>query len=107
MYVLFGQFDVQPEHRVAFIEALIADGRGSCRDEPGTLRLDIIQDADDPCRIYVYEVYTGEAAFTAHLQGPHYQRVLEISRDWFAAPIKMVAHGASIWPPDDDSAWRK
>jgi autoinducer 2-degrading protein len=41
-------------------------GTGAVVDEPGCLRFDVIQDANDANRIWFYEVYKDEAAFQAH-----------------------------------------
>ena len=38
------------------------------------MRFDIIQDADDPDRVYFYEVWRDEAALDAHRASPHLAR---------------------------------
>ena len=45
---------------------------GAVHDEFGCLRFDVIQDANDKNRIWVYEVYKDEAAFFAYTHAPHY-----------------------------------
>ena len=51
---------------------MLGDAKGSVNDEPGCLRFDVIQDAGDPNRIWLYEVYVDEAAFQEHLKAPHF-----------------------------------
>ena len=70
MYSIFVTIDIQPEHVDAFIEASVGDAQGSTRDEPGCFRFDMHQDAENPARFYLYEVYRDVAAFEAHLETP-------------------------------------
>ena len=104
MYALLVQFDVLPEHRDAFIQVLIEDGRGSLRDEPGTLRFDVVQDGDNPNRFYLYEAYRDRAAFDAHLQGPHFRKAWASIEPWLAAPGIALGSGVTIFPPSNDGA---
>ena len=72
MHSIFVTVNVHPEHVDAFISAGDGDAQGSVRDEPGCFRFDIHQDVEVPTRFYLYEVYTDEAAFQAHLETPHF-----------------------------------
>ena len=45
--------------------------------EPGNLRFDVLQQADDPDRFVLYEVYRDEAGMKAHKETPHYARWAE------------------------------
>jgi hypothetical protein len=67
MYVIIAPIQIQEGHKDAFIEAMVKDARNSVNYEPEYLRFDVIQDANDPNRIWLYEVYQDEAAFQAHL----------------------------------------
>ncbi len=103
MYVLIVTLQVKPERRAQFMEAMLGDARGSNLDEPGCLRFDVLQDAEDPNRILLYEVYRDEAAFKVHQQAPHYLKWRETVRDWFASPaVRNVCRNE--YPPDQ--AWR-
>jgi hypothetical protein len=51
------RFDVKPEHREAFIQAVAEHGRVAVPTEPGTLRFDVIANQDDPIRVFLYEAY--------------------------------------------------
>jgi len=62
MYVIIAPIQVQEGHKGAFLEAVVEDARSSVNHEPGCLRFDVIQDANDPNRIWLYEVYKDEAA---------------------------------------------
>ena len=70
MLALMVAMKIKPGHRDAFLEALLGDARGAVYDEPGCLRFDVLQDANDPHTVYLYEVYRDEAALAAHRQAP-------------------------------------
>ena len=53
MQVLLVDIQVKPKHLEAFIEATLDDARGSVQNEPGCLRFDVLQDAQDPNRIHL------------------------------------------------------
>ena len=71
MIALLVTIRIQPQHREAFMEAMLDDARHSVQDEPGCLRFDVLEDVDDPSRIFLYEVYRDEEALEAHRQAPH------------------------------------
>ena len=95
---------IKPEHRDAFIKAMLDDARGSVENEPGCLRFDVVQDLDDANRIHLYEVYLDEEALAAHRQAPHYLKWRETVRDWHAAD-PVARQCVTVFPPDSD--WRK
>ncbi len=68
------------------------------------MRFDVIQDASDGNRIWLYEVYRDEEAFQAHTQSPHFIKFREASADWREqAGLQGAGRGASnIWPPDNE-----
>ena len=72
MYVIIAPIQIKDGVKEQFLEAMLPNAQGSANTEPGCLRFDVIQDAGDPNRIWLYEVYTDEAAFQAHQQSPHY-----------------------------------
>src|ERR1700737_3540137 len=63
---------VKPEGRERFLKAIEVDALGSERDEPGCLRFNVLQDAQDQNVYYFYEAYRDEAAPEAHRVAPHY-----------------------------------
>ena len=56
MLALMVTIKIKPGHREAFMEAMLGDARGSAYDEPGCLRFDVLQDANDPHTLYLYEL---------------------------------------------------
>lgn len=90
---------IKPERRDEFLAAIETDALGSERDEPGCVRFNVLQDANDENTYYFYEVYTDEAAVAAHREAPHYA-VWKAAADTLAAPTERVeCH--SVFPADD------
>lgn len=103
MYVILVPIQIKDGHKQEFIEAMLDDAKGSVNNEPGCLRFDVIQDASDPNRIWLYEVYKDEAAFDAHRQAPHFIKWRDTVKDWRAEGAPGGTRGgANIWPPDSD-----
>ena len=101
MKVLCVTVQITPEHRVAFMEAMLDNARGSVNNEPGCLRFDVLQDDSNPDRICLYEVYRDDAAIEAHRQAPHYLRYRQMVQDRLAADP--VAHRCTnVFPADAD-----
>ena len=63
---------VKPDAVDSFINATISNHRESVK-EPGNLRFDFIQQADDPCKFMIYEVFEDENASANHKTTAHYQ----------------------------------
>jgi autoinducer 2-degrading protein len=76
---------VKPEHRREFIAATFDNHRASVR-EPGNLRFDVLQSADDPARFILYEAYASAEAATAHKQTAHYLSWRDAVAPWMAEP---------------------
>jgi (4S)-4-hydroxy-5-phosphonooxypentane-2,3-dione isomerase len=74
---------VKPETREAFIAASLENARNTIQ-EPGNLRFDVLQQADDPNRFMLYEVYRDDAGAKAHKATAHYARWSETVKDWMA-----------------------
>ena len=102
MYVIIAATQIKQGFKDRFIEEMIADARGSVNDEPGCLRFDVIQDANDPNRIWLYEIYQDEAAFQKHMKGPNYIKWNDAVEGWWEQGPGGAGRGAyNIWPPDD------
>lgn len=105
MYVIVATLNMKPEKKKDFIAAMLDDARGSVMDEPGCLRFDVIQDEEDPNRIYLYEVYKDKAAFDAHTKAPHFIKWRDTVKDWYSATPNVVGKGTNIYPID--AKWRQ
>ncbi len=101
MIALLVTIRIQPQHREAFMEAMLDDARHSVQDEPGCLRFDVLEDVDDPSRIFLYEVYRDEEALEAHRQAPHFLRWKHATRNWFDGEL-VVEQAAPVYPAGED-----
>ena len=108
MYVIIAPIQIKEGFIDQFKEEIILDAKGSVNDEPGCLRFDVIQDAEDPNRIWLYEVYVDEDAFQAHTETPHFARWRDATADWREdSGLQGAGRGASvIWPPGDHDHWK-
>jgi autoinducer 2-degrading protein len=104
MYVVCVNVFVTPGHEQEFIQAVEKNHLGTVR-EPGALRFDVLQAADDPTRFVLYEVYQDEAAFRAHQQTGHYLTWKQTVADWMAQPRQAIKCN-SVFPASEDQAWR-
>ncbi len=71
MRIVLVHVHVKPEFLQAFQQASIENASHSVQ-EPGIARFDVIQQADDPTRFVLVEVYRDAAAAAAHKETAHY-----------------------------------
>ncbi len=90
---------VKPEFVVAFRQATVENARESVR-EPGVARFDVIQQADDPTRFVLVEVYRSAEAPAQHKQTAHYQRWRDTVAEMMAEPRASVKY-SNVFPPDE------
>lgn len=98
MLVVHVYVQVKPESVEAFRRATIENARASVR-EPGIARFDVVQQADDPTRFVLLEVYRTADAPAAHKDTPHYQTWRDTVADMMAAPRTSVKF-ANVFPAD-------
>jgi autoinducer 2-degrading protein len=91
---------VKAESLDAFREATIDNARHS-REEPGVARFDVIQQAGDPCRFMLLEVYRSSEAVAAHKETAHYLRWRDTVADMMAEARSSVKF-SNVFPPDDE-----
>ena len=71
MLIVHVHVHVKPESIEAFKAATLINARASVL-EPGVLRFDVVQQADDPTRFVLIEIYRDAAAQAAHKETQHY-----------------------------------
>ncbi len=91
MHVTIVHIHVLPDHVEEFIAVTRANHEGSIR-EPGNLRFDILQSADDPTRFVFYEAYVDAAAAQAHRETPHYLAWRDTVAGWMVEPRQGVRY---------------
>ena len=104
MYIIIAAIQIKEGFKEQYINGLIENASSAVKDEPGCLRFDVIQDAKDENKIWLYEVYHDEAAFQAHTRAPHFIKFRDASADWREqGELQGAGRGATnIWPPDSD-----
>ncbi|OQA46782.1 MAG: Autoinducer 2-degrading protein LsrG [Chloroflexi bacterium ADurb.Bin325] len=101
MLVVFVYVHVKPEFVDAFKAASIDNASHSVQ-EPGIARFDVIQQADDPTRFVLVEVYRTQEATAAHKATEHYARWRDAVADMMAEPRSSTKY-ANVFP--DDAGW--
>ncbi len=104
MYIIIAPIQINEGFKEQYIKGMIENARASVNDEPGCLRFDVVQDANDDHRMWVYEVYKDEAAFQAHTQSRHFLKLRDECAPWRAqGGLQGSGRGATnIWPPDNE-----
>jgi autoinducer 2-degrading protein len=102
MIVTFVHVWVKQQYIKDFIEASTENHQNSIK-EPGNLRFDLVQDADNPAKFVIYEAYESDDAAAAHKETNHYKKWRETVADWMAQPRKGEKH--IIIAPTDKSLW--
>jgi quinol monooxygenase YgiN len=101
MLVVHVQVHVRPECVEAFKAATVENARQSIQ-EPGIARFDVAQQADDPTRFVLVEVYRTPHAPAAHKETTHYARWRDTVTPMMAEPRTSVKF-ANVFP--DDTGW--
>lgn len=96
MHVLIVHCRVKPECVEAFRAATLENARASLH-EPGVARFDLLQQADDPTRFVLYEVYRHPDAPAQHKATPHYQKWAEVTASMFAEPRTRALYTEVFW----------
>ncbi|MFT5438965.1 MAG: autoinducer 2-degrading protein [Alphaproteobacteria bacterium] len=101
MYVVTVNFEIEPAHVDGFRTAVMRQAENSVSKEPDCHRFDVSVDGADPAKFFLYEIYTDEAAFQAHLKTAHYADFNATTTPWvkakagtrFESVLHIPAHG--------------
>jgi len=91
MHVTLVHIHVEPQHLQDFIAATRANHEASVL-EPGNLRFDVLQAADDATRFVLYEAYASAADAAKHKETAHYLKWRETVAAWMAKPRQGVSY---------------
>ena len=101
MHIVHVFIHVKPESVEAFKAASIDNAKNSIQ-EPGIVRFDVIQQANDPCSFALVEVYRTREDQPRHRETAHYARWRDKVESMMAEPRKAVIF-TNVFP--DDEAW--
>jgi quinol monooxygenase YgiN len=99
MLIVLVQAHVKPDFVEAFREATLENARNSVQ-EPGIARFDVLQDAADPTRFTLIEVYRTADAPAAHKETAHYARWRDTVAPMMAEPRSSVKY-TNVFPNDE------
>jgi len=99
MLIVHVQVQVKPECIAAFKAATLENARQSVR-KPGIARFDVVQQADDPTRFVLVELYRSVEATAAHKETKHYQVWRDAVASMMAAPRSSLKF-ANVFPEED------
>lgn len=102
MFIACVYVHVKADHREAFIAASLDNARHTT-EEPGNLRFDVLEQADDPNRFLLYEVYRDEAGAKAHKDTAHYKCWAETVKYWMSEQRHSVKYNPLF--PDKPEQW--
>ena len=99
MIAMLVKVRIKPDQRQRFLEVIEHDALHSEADEPGCLRFNVLQNAEDPNVYVFYEVYKDQAALEAHRATPHFARWMEASAECLDGPVERTAC-QTVFPAD-------
>ena len=99
MLIVHVHVRVKPEFIEAFKEASLENARHSVQ-EPGIARFDVMQQADDPARFLLVEVYRSLEATARHKETWHYATWRDKVAPMMAEPRTSVKY-SNIFPADE------
>lgn len=101
MIVVHVHVRVKPESIEAFRAASVENARNSVL-EPGIARFDVLQQADDPTRFLLVEIYRDDKAPAGHKETAHYAKWRDSVAAMMAEPRHSVKFN-NLFP--DDQGW--
>jgi len=101
MQIIHVHVRVKAEFVEAFKQATVENASNSV-EEKGIARFDVIQQADDPTKFILVEVYKTDNAPAAHKETAHYARWRDTVAEMMAEPRRGAKY-SNIFP--DDANW--
>jgi quinol monooxygenase YgiN len=99
MYILHVHIHVKANQIDTFKAVTIENAMSSTRNEPGCVHFDVMQQADDPTRFVLVEVYRSSEAAAKHKETDHYNHWREVAEPLLAEPRTRVIY-KNLFPED-------
>jgi (4S)-4-hydroxy-5-phosphonooxypentane-2,3-dione isomerase len=100
MQIVLVHVHVKPELVEAFKQASVENASNSVK-EPGIARFDVIQQADDPSKFILVEIYKTTEAQAAHKQTAHYGKWRDTVAEMMAEPRQGIKY-TNTFPTDEN-----
>jgi quinol monooxygenase YgiN len=91
MHIVMVHVHVKPDCVEAFQAAILENGRGSLQ-EPGVIRFDILQQAEDPTRFTLVEIYHSAEDQLKHRETAHYLKWRDSVGNMMAEPRQGIRY---------------
>ncbi len=101
MHIIHVHVHVKPEAVEAFKQATVENAANSVQ-EAGVARFDVVQQADDPTRFVLVEVYRTPEDQQRHRETAHYKKWRDAVAEMMAEP-RMPHRFVNVFP--DDKGW--
>lgn len=85
MHIVHVMVSVKQDSLDSFVTATMENAKNSIH-EPGILRFNFVQQADDPTRFVLVEIYRSPEAQAAHRETAHYQKWRDTVATMMAEP---------------------
>ena len=99
MQIVLVHVHVKPAFVEAFKQASTENASNSVK-EPGIARFDVIQQADDPTKFILVEIYITAEAPAAHKETAHYAKWRDTVAEMMAEPRQGIKY-SNIFPTDE------
>ena len=99
MQIVLVSVHVKPDKIEDFKRISMENARNSVQ-EPGIARFDVIQQADDPTRFMLVEVYRTAEATARHKETAHYAAWRDAAADMMAEPRSSVKY-SNVFPGEE------
>jgi quinol monooxygenase YgiN len=100
MVIVHVHVHVKSEFVAAFKEATVENAANSVH-EPGIARFDVLQQADDPARFLLVEVYRTREATAKHKETAHYIKWRDAVAPMMAVPRSSIKY-RNLFPNDEN-----
>lgn len=99
MFAVTVTFVVKKEYIDDFEEVMKTQATNSLTREEGCHQFDVCFDPADRGRVFLYELYTDQAAFDDHLKTDHFLNFDATVKDWL---ISKTAENWNRWSPSPE-----
>jgi len=100
MHIVLVDIHVKPGAVESFRTLTLENARSSIQ-EPGILRFDVLQQAEDPAHFILYEAYRQVEDQAKHRETHHYQAWKDAVADMMSEP-RVGTRYTNLFPPDED-----
>jgi autoinducer 2-degrading protein len=98
MYSILVAINIKPDYRDAFIEASIAEAKGSVKGEPGIFQFQMAVDEANPNRFYFFEIFKNEAAAKDHWETEVFKTWWNTVEEMFDGGTERICTMRTIFP---------